>query len=203
MNLHRASSTPQWQAIAPTKRNVFQKIAARSGGFITPANIITLIGFTMVIGGLITILKGHIWIGLILLVIGRLFDVVDGIVAEKTMTKSALGELFDAAADKIGTLATVVVLIVAGIADWPWIVALVVPQIIILVVVAHKKQRRINLHPTRAGKLSMAGVWIAIVGLLVAKAIIAATLVLVATYAIIVLSIALGAYAIYQYARKK
>jgi phosphatidylglycerophosphate synthase len=200
MNLHRASKKADWENVTPSKRSVFQKGAAATGGIVSPANGITVIGLGIVIYGLVLLLQGEYLWGLILLVVGRLLDIADGVVAEATQTKSATGELFDAAADKIGTLLTIVVLIAGNIADWWVIVALILPQVLIPLLVFYKRQKNIRVHPTRQGKVSMALTWVGIAGLILVKALGSAPALAVVTYLIIAVSLLLGLYALWQYA---
>jgi len=200
MNLHRTTGKADWEKVKPADRNVFQKASAATHGFASPANIITVIGLGIVVYGLALVLRGDYWLGLILLALGRLLDIVDGVVAESTGTKSPLGELFDAAADKIGTILTILALIVAGITYWWVIVALILPQVIIPLVALYKKRKHAKIHPTRQGKLSMASAWVGIVGLLVVKALNDFQPLAIVIYVIIGLSLVLGLYALWQYA---
>lgn len=199
MNLHRTSGKPDWKKVNTSTYNGFQKIAAATNGIVSPANVITVIGLIIVIVGLGAILNQQYWLGLVLVVFGRLLDIVDGVVAEATQTKSPLGEIFDAAADKIGTLLTIIVLFVADVSYWWVIIALLIPQVIIPLVIFYKKQRGIAVHPTRPGKLSMATAWVGIAGLLVAQALDGATVFTVAVYCVIGVSLVLGLYALWQY----
>jgi phosphatidylglycerophosphate synthase len=199
MNLHRTSAKPDWEKIPASKRTAIQKIAATTGGYLTPANVITIIGFGIVLYGLANILNGQYWTGLLLLAFGRLLDVADGIVADKTGTKSPLGEIFDAVADKFETLFTIAAIIVTDSTNLWVIVALIIPQAIIPLLIFYKKQKGIGIHPTRAGKASMALTWVGIVGLLLVKALGDPLLLAFAVYAIIGLSLALGLYAFWQY----
>lgn len=199
MNLHRTSGVPDWANVKAADRNIFQKMAAATKGIASPANIITVIGLGIVVYGLVAIMQQQFWMGLAFLAIGRLLDIVDGLVAEATHTKSPLGELFDAVADKIGTVLTIVVLLFTGIVPWLVIAGLIVPQIFITLVILYKKSKGIGVHPTRQGKLSMAAAWAGIVGLLLAKALHDPFVLTVAVYAIIAISAILGLYALWQY----
>jgi len=199
MNLHRTSAKPDWENIRISQQSAIQKLAAKTGGWLTPPNLITVIGLGIVVYGLACILNESYWLGLVLLAIGRLLDIVDGVVADKTGTKSPLGETFDAVADKIGTLLTIIVIIVAGITNLWIILALIIPQAIIPMLILYKKQKGIGVHPTRPGKISMALTWVGIVGLLVLKALGEPIILAVAVYAIIALSLVLGLYALWQY----
>lgn len=200
MNLHRTTGKADWEKVSPANYNTFQKIAAATKGIVSPANVITVVGLGIVFYGLVTLLQGNYLLGLVLLAVGRLLDIVDGIVAESTGTKSPLGELFDAAADKIGTILTIVVLIFANIAYWWVIVALILPQVIIPLIVWYKGRRKIRVHPTRQGKLSMAFLWVGIVGLILIKAVGDFLPLTVVTYVCVGLSLVLGLYALWQYA---
>ena len=199
MNLHRTSAKPDWENVKTSKHNVFQKIAAATDGVATPANAVTVIGFGIVIYGLLCIMNEQYWLGLILLAFGRLLDIVDGIVADKTGTKSPLGEIFDAVADKIGTLFTIIVIILADITNLWIILALIIPQVVIPMLILYKKGKGIGIHPTRPGKLSMALTWVGIVGLLILKAAGEPVWLAVGVYAIIGVSLVLGLYALWQY----
>lgn len=200
MDLHRTSGKPDWETISPAKRNFFQTVAAATHSIVTPANVITIIGLVLVLYGLWALLTHHYWLGLSMLVVGRLLDIVDGIVANKTGTKSPTGEIFDAVADKIGTLLTIIVLFIAGISDWWIILALILPQVLIPLVIFYKKQKRITVHPTRQGKLSMAAAWVGIPGLIIVEALNNPFPLAVIINVVILASLLLGFYALWQYA---
>lgn len=200
MNLHRTSGTPDWDTVAPAKRNTFQRVAAQTNGVVTPANAISVIGMGLVVWGLIMVIDQQFWLGLGLLAIGRLLDIVDGVVAEATQTKSPLGEIVDAGIDKIGTLLTIAALFMANVADWWLVTVLLLPQLLILGVIFYKRQKDISVHPTRPGKLSMLLVWVTIVGLLLVKALGYMATWAIGVYVLAGLSLLLGLYALWQYA---
>ncbi len=201
MNLHRTTGKPDWDSIHTADRTSFQRVAARTNGIVTPANIITIFGFGIVLYGLWAILSQQFWIGLIALAIGRLLDVVDGWVANATGTKSPLGELLDAAVDKIGTLLTIVIFFIAQVTYWWVIILLVLPQVAIPLVSFYKRRKGIKIHPTRIGKFSMASAWVGLVGLLVVRAL-GLTWpdgLVVFVDLFVILSFILGIYALWQY----
>lgn len=200
MNLHRTTGKPDWDNVSPATRSIFQKVAAATNGILSPANIISVLGLGLVVYGLVEIINQQFWLGLVFVAIGRLLDIVDGAVAEATHTKSPLGELVDASIDKIGTLLTIITLFVANIADWWVIVILLLPQVIIPVIIFFKRRKGINVHPTRVGKVSMALVWVSVVGLLLVKALGYMMTMVFGVYVIAVLSLVLGMYALWQYA---
>lgn len=199
MNLHRTSGKPDWADIPASKRTPIQTIAAATMGLLTPGNVITVIGLGLVIYGLTLIVNEQYWTGIIMLAVGRFLDIVDGVAADKTGTKSPTGEIFDAASDKIGTILLIVVLFLAQITSWWIIVALVIPQIIIPIVSFYKRQKGIAVHPTLAGKLSMGLTWVAILGLLILKALGIPLYLAIGIYTVIGISLVLGLYALWQY----
>lgn len=200
MNIHRTTAQPEWKKRTPSDYNVFQKLSAATYGVASPANIITIIGLGTVIFGLSLVLQGNFWYGLVSIAIGRLLDVLDGMVAEATHTKSPLGELFDATADKVGTFLTIAVLIFIGTTHWWIIAALIIPQTIIPIIILYKKRQGVSVHPTRLGKLSMATAWIGSIGLLIVKAIDSSPAFTISVYVLIGVSLILGIYASWQYA---
>jgi len=205
MDLHRTTGKPDWESIPASERTFIQKTAAATGGVLTPPNVITIIGLGLVVFGLFLLLSEHYWTGLILLAVGRGLDVVDGAVAQKTNTKSPLGEIFDAAADKFGTLFTIIALFAAQITFW-WVLAiLLVPQVVITLISFYKKARNASTHPTRQGKLSMASLWAALIGFIVAKALDLSVFhpFVLFVYLLAAVSTFLAAYAAVQYARQR
>lgn len=202
MDLHRTTGKPDWETIKPSKRTAIQKTAAATHGIITPPNIISIIGLALVIYGVVALTQENFWIGFAALVIGRLLDIVDGLVAQATGTKSALGEFVDASIDKIGTLLTIAALFIVAPEYWILITSLLVPQVVIPFISFYKKQKKAPIHPTRQGKLSMATLWVAIAGLIAVQAVnVSITHPLaVATIFIASISTLLALYAMWQYA---
>ena len=169
MNLHRTDVHPDWHAVSPARRNVWQRIAAARPGILTPGNVITLIGLTLVIVGLGALLHQHYWVAGWLVLAGRLCDLLDGWAADATGTKSPLGEIVDATVDKLETGAAFVVLLLSQLLSW-WIVGLLlVVQVIIAIISLVARRQKIALHPSRRGKVAMALVWVLIVGLVVLR----------------------------------
>lgn len=169
MNLHRSSNQPDWEALAPSQYNLWQRLAATTHGFITPGNIITVVGLILVVVGLAGLWRQNYWPGLATIAIGRGFDLLDGLAAEATGTKSPLGETFDATADKLGTFLALLTLPIVGLAPWALIAALAAPHIIISVIAYRAERGGHRLHPSRLGKLSMAAAWISLLALIVPR----------------------------------
>ena len=202
MNLHRTLGVPDWHDTPVAQRSILQKVAASTKGFVTLGNLISLIGIGLVFLGCILIIAEQYWLGGALIVIGRLLDLADGYVADKTKTKGPVGEVVDASFDKFGTIAALITLFVADIVAWPLLIALLVPQLIISLISFYRKAHQQTIHPSLVGKLSMAAVWTAIAAFLVAKA----SDIWVLSFAgvlIALLSFALGTIACIQYALQK
>lgn len=203
--MHRTTGRPDWDSVALSARNRFQRVAATTGGIVTPGNVVTLVGFGMVIVGLAYIAHSQYRYGVLLLVVGRLLDIVDGWLAQSTGTKSPLGESLDAGFDKLGTVLTVIALYFSHIAAWWILLVLVLPHLFISGFAAAVLQQGKQLHPSRVGKLSMAAAWVSLPGLVVLKALNADqhSFVAMLVYATIGLSFGMGTYAAAGYARQK
>jgi phosphatidylglycerophosphate synthase len=169
LSLHRADGA-DWNHVAPEARNPWQRVAAATHGVLTPANVITLIGAGIALWGIVSLLAGAYWLAIGLLTLGRVLDIADGFVADRTGTKSRFGELLDATVDKIITVLTVASMFIAHVAP-TWLMGLfVLPHIIIVVITLVDRYRGIKLHPSRLGKTTMLLTWLAIPLLLFVKA---------------------------------
>lgn len=204
--MHRAGKHSQWAGIDESKRNWWQKQAQRSHGLLTPGNIISLVGALLVASSLVYFLQGSWGWGLILLLVGRLADVADGVVASRTGTKSPLGEAVDATLDKFALLASLIVFIVTGI----------VPLLAILLIALFNaanaafsllaKVRKKRLHPSQVGKITAVFQWAAIL-LYVTAAVLksgdmqsAATIVTITAIVSLAISLVLGVFTVAGYA---
>jgi phosphatidylglycerophosphate synthase len=186
MQLHRVHKKPDWQDVPTTQRSNLQRVAVRTRAVITPGNLTTTVGFVLVIAGSILLAARHYWPSFLLLGVGRLCDLLDGWLADKTRTKSPLGELLDATADKLETLAATIAVFIAHIAPWWLLVSLLVPHAVISILSGIAFKRDVRLHPSRTGKISMAVTWLCLAGFVVIQALTA---------------IALGLYAALGYLR--
>lgn len=159
MKLHYATSRADWEAVPVPSRNRWQRLAARTHGVVTPGNVVSLAGVVLVLAGLMVVSVEHFWQGLGLILAGRVADILDGVVADRTGTKGPVGELADAAFDK---LAAVIVLAVFVTFHW-------IPLVPVLCVAFHvtansalavtARVRRVELHAGAAGKIATMGAW--------------------------------------------
>jgi phosphatidylglycerophosphate synthase len=201
MNLHRITGSSDWEDTPQADRTSLQRLAASTNGIITVGNAITAVGFVLVCWGLIVLAEKHYSQGLLLIVIGRLGDVLDGYVADITKTKSRLGEILDASIDKVVTGLTLITLVVAEIIPWWIALALLLPHVIITCFGAYGLRRNIRLHPSQAGKLSMAVGWLTYAAFLLVKIVPAHMQASVHTLAYVLagISAAAGLYTAYGY----
>lgn len=183
--------------------NSWQRLAARTHGIATLANAATVVGFGLVLWGALEIYRDHYWPGLYFIVIGRLCDLLDGWLAETTKTKSPLGEMLDAAADKFGTLAAVLAYFAAQLAPWWLLIAILAPHLAITIISFVAYRRRAKVHPSLAGKLSMTLTWVCLGAFLLIRASNADHLFLLSAECMALLATALGFYAAFGYTHKQ
>jgi phosphatidylglycerophosphate synthase len=151
MKLHRALRS-DWSDIAPQQRTLWQRWAAGSHGVITPGNLITIIGAALVIGGLYEIAHNRLISGVSMVIVGRLADVLDGLVADYTKTKSPFGEGLDASIDKVLIIIALFVLLDKHLIPLPVGIAMAIHAAYSAGVTTVASQLHVKLHPSRAGK---------------------------------------------------
>ena len=170
MKLHHANIVPDWVAISENQRNKWQKLAAKTAGIITPGNLISTVGLCAVLFGLWLVVIGNLWQGTVLVSLGRLADIFDGIVADRTDTKSPLGEAVDASFDKVSSLAALAIFATHGVLP-VWLAAVVALQNIANILTSLvARWYHIILHPSKAGKLATACFWMAAISFVIARA---------------------------------
>ncbi|HUB93386.1 MAG TPA: CDP-alcohol phosphatidyltransferase family protein [Verrucomicrobiae bacterium] len=162
MKLHSTDDHADWATVPPQDRNVWQRVAADSNGILTPGNGVSLFGILLVVGGLLVMSVGKFWLGLSMVGIGRIADIFDGMVADRTGTKGPVGEAVDAITDKAAAITVLIFFIY-----FRWI-----PVLPVLCVVAQvgvngllaitARLRHVALHPNAAGKLATVCCWVAL-----------------------------------------
>lgn len=160
---------PDWEYINRDRLTRWQSVALTSHGVITPANIISILGLVLVAVGSIYIYHSNISMGLILILTGRAMDLIDGLVAEYTKTKSPFGEIVDTSCDKLGIVILIVTAYTLDLFTAPLLVTLVLHHgftALFSVLFA----RRYNIHTTPIGKYAMFGSWAIIIFALYATA---------------------------------
>ncbi len=205
MNLHRIEGQPEWAGVKPGNMNIWQKVASRSGGILTIGNYFSLLGLLSVPFGLSLILNGRYIIGVVILLLGRLCDLLDGYLADKTGTKSPLGEKVDAVFDKISTALAFFVLAVSGLLAWWVVLFLVLPHVVVAVMAVAIYLKGAILHPSLLGKLSMAAGWLAMLAFVMVLAFetgVLHGLLIVAAYLLLLISVATALAATSGYYRE-
>lgn len=162
MDLHRSEKIPDWEKKPPEERSILQKIAAKTEGIVTPGNAISLWGEYDVIKGLYDIYNDQTLAGIIEVGQGRLKDVLDGLAAEITETKSPLGEAVDATLDKVAVAAAIPVLAKKDIISKKFAVGVLAQNGANTVLTAIAKKRGREIHADESGKLSTGFLWGAI-----------------------------------------
>jgi phosphatidylglycerophosphate synthase len=168
MNLHHADKA-DWETVPSDEWNGWQRLAARTGGIVAPANFISLVGAIVAFYGIHLIWVGQVIAGAIVLVLGRVSDILDGMVADHTRTKSPFGEGFDATLDKVVILLSLVVIFWQSLLPWPVFLTLVFFNAYNAIIGYYGNwMKKSGSHPSRSGKLSSAFAWIAIGSLVAA-----------------------------------
>jgi phosphatidylglycerophosphate synthase len=159
MQLHRAAGN-DWDAVAIAKQNNWQKLARRTNGLVSPGNFITVLGCLLVVTGLVLLLHHKsTWLAVILLMVGRLADLADGLVADWTGTKSPVGEAMDAIIDKIELALVVIVIWLLSLLPTAVFIVFAVHTVSNVVLSTFANYKTERLHPSRSGKLAAAGEW--------------------------------------------
>lgn len=117
----------------------------------TPANAITIAGLAITTWGACIL---YAPIGLLLVLVGRSFDLIDGPVARATR-RTEFSVFLDPAADKLALLAIVVAVFGYQLAPW-WVVAYILLQNVITTVISVMAERRGNaVGALLPGKLNL------------------------------------------------
>lgn len=101
IDLHRTPEVPEWELVTPEERNLWQRWSAKTRGWLSPANMVSFSGAGLFFWGLHDFAQGQKTAGFAKMVGGGFADWLDGKVANRTKTKSPLGEVVDASLDKV------------------------------------------------------------------------------------------------------
>lgn len=156
MNLHRVEGVADWAKPNLPKLSKIQKIASKTNGTITPGNILSVTGGLFVVSGLVDIYRGdEMKRGIRKVGIGRAIDIIDGIVADKTGTKSPLGEAVDATIDKLAMAGIVSVFVKKDIISKSTAKHILVQNIANIAITGVGRLNGAELHPSASGKQAM------------------------------------------------
>jgi phosphatidylglycerophosphate synthase len=167
MNLHRTEKKPQWESTPEAERNVWQRIAQATKGMVTPANAISLLGLGLTASGLQDFKRGARQQAVAKIILGRACDIADGYVADKTKTKSPIGEAVDATVDKISMAHGLYVLRETDTLPVFTTASFFTQNVINTAATAVAKKRGVELHPSAEGKITTLMQWAAIGGYII------------------------------------
>lgn len=166
VKLHTSFNHSDWSVTNSADWNLWQKIAAATHGIITPGNIVSCSGAILVLIGLFHLTHDVTLSGVLLVATGRLADAIDGYIADKTKTKSLIGEAIDSTMDKLVAIATLIIIFAYEL----------LPLVVIFVIALHTitnsliaiigRLRKARLHPSLLGKLATFMMWLTILGFL-------------------------------------
>lgn len=197
--MHRVGKVADWETVPPDAHNIWQRYAQRTRGWVTPGNIVSILGLCLVLIGLAYILAGRNVFGFVLVGIGRFADIIDGMLADKTGTKSPLGEAIDATSDKITLLAALIVFFAVHLIPSAIIFAVGCVNLAIALLSIRARMQRIHLHPSRIGKLATVVQWLGMV-LYILAAIVSVHAISIVAYTVMIISVGMALVAFTLYA---
>ncbi len=125
LQAHAIGDTPEWELIDQDARNIWQEVAAKTGGYGAPAMWLTYGGTGLDIAANVLLSQGNVregtlsartlLIATLALATEGLLDIGDGIIATATGTRSPLGRGADAVSDAFRISLTAATLTCAGI----------------------------------------------------------------------------------------
>jgi phosphatidylglycerophosphate synthase len=166
----------EWELVAPEDRNIHQKVAAATAGWVTLPNVITLVGAEITRRGIKNAAEGFrersvkkVALGAGQIGVGRCFDLWDGKEAKKRGVRGKPGALLDATVDKGLVGYAGVKLAKEDIIPVETAVATLAQQGIITAQSLAIETLGGEPNPTKSGKLGMFSVWSNFSGRIVGK----------------------------------
>lgn len=159
--LHRVANKhfSDWEDLDPTDMNSWQHIAFQTKGLLTIGNLLTVIGFLLVLSGAVKISQEQYLLGTILIGVGRLLDYLDGIAADMTRTKSRLGASFDEVADALGLGLALIIFLVNDTMPLVLLILIALPKSLNALSWCVSKIRRIRMDTTAQSKIATFIIW--------------------------------------------
>lgn len=159
MNLHISGHRPDWDEVPNENRNIFQKVAAKTDGWVTPANLLDVAGLSLALSASLDINRGKkTWTPIAKLALSRVFDAFDGSLADRTKTKCQKGKFIDALKDKVEVSVASIEFTKKDIFPKSVGIPIVVSQALIAsgALFAHLKNKDQAIQPSASGKKTMA-----------------------------------------------
>lgn len=198
----------QWDSVEPQDRNMWQRIAAKTNGWLAPAMSVTAAGNVAAFAGIEQACVGNTTQGAVLFGVGRVFDFIDGKVARATGTSSSKGEAFDVGFDKLQIIGGLAALSITEVYPLEASLPKIGTQLAITAVGAVAAGRGIDIHPGWKGKFNMGATSASMASFIAADAIPATQEVLHNAleygggYGLTAASIVAGTWAAVDYARE-
>ncbi len=158
-----------WEGVPVEERNRWQKIAAKTKGFVTPASMVSVAGAGVSLTGLYEFAQGNKALGIGLLAGGKFADYFDGKVARATGTQNPTGEAVDAACDTITVLAALGTAAATEAIPLVPLAAISARNAYTISATGIAKLRGLEIHATRAAKINQFVQWPAIGSFLIAS----------------------------------
>ena len=196
-----------WADIPQASRTRWQRVAVATRGLVTPGNAVTVLGLVLSLVGAWRIYTNDTLVsGLVLLMAGRAADMADGFIADRTRTKSPVGEVLDAGCDKLVAGVVFITFLAGHIIPLLPLLVLLVQAIINITSSVVAKRRGRELHPSVLGKRAAVVEWLVVFWFLLARlltphSVFLADVCNVAGYANLLVFIVWGADASIGYAR--
>ena len=130
-----------------------QPLVHRDAVFTVP-NILTVVRFLGVPLFIWLVLSEHKYgYGALVLAVMASTDWVDGYIARRFNQMSNLGRVMDPIADRLSLIAVAVTLVIAGVVEWWYLVALLVPDVVLLALSLFYFHGHPDLPVSRIGKI--------------------------------------------------
>jgi phosphatidylglycerophosphate synthase len=91
----------EWELVPEDERNVHQRVAAATGGWLSVANVVSVAGGVIAAKGIVDFARGRRMLGVAEVGVGRVLDLADGAVSKRLGTRSKPGAFTDAGVDKV------------------------------------------------------------------------------------------------------
>lgn len=149
----------------------WQKLAAKTNGWVTPGNMVSVIGLGFSLAGLYQYAQDNKGIGVGLLAFGKFMDYFDGKVARASGTNSDKGEMIDAGCDSVTIAAALGVAAVTEAIPTVPLALLAARNIGTMATTLYAKARGLEIHASRAAKINQFIQWPAIGSFLIASSV--------------------------------
>lgn len=158
-DLHRVNKKPDWELVDTSSHNGWQRLARHTRGMVTPGNIISVCGAALSLSARSDIQKENYRSATVKLFVGRMMDIADGVVADRTGTKSPVGEAVDASIDKFLTLKIMHAMVDKQLISQREGDTVIAQQGMAVGLSAAAKLLGKEMHPSRPGKEDATAIW--------------------------------------------